>query len=603
MRIKRLHNRLLDTLFNHTKLRPKLIISYLVAVFVPLLLTGVFLMLKANQIIENQSNRTLGASMEQLIYNIETRLSSYEELANHFYFDTALYSDLQKDYSQSSAVDIVTVEEAFMERVKAQLKFKNDLRAITIYYHNPHLYNAAPYMTRLRDEMKNNPAFQTALTSRYEGYWGPTLAVSSDGLYWDPHPKKNASTTKVFSYNRPMDFYNESEPAGLLTLEVKEEDLYQLLAKESGDKQLFLAEPGGQIVTSNIRDRLGTSLDGSLYERIRQTPQGEFLWEQTDDHYKVMYNELRNGWKMVYMVSVNQLMEETRDMSKYGLLFILGSMILSVLLIALFSNLIVSRMTILLKRIQRMRSGEIAVGQFVSGNDEIAVLDRSFNQMAEQMKYLIDEVYTLSIKKKEAELTALQSQINPHFLYNTLSTVSWLGRKNGNLEVCDIVESLATFYRISLSKGKEMIKIREEFECIRAYMDIQRYRQKNRVRPIFKVDEGILDAVTLKLILQPIVENAILHGLSNEKEQITILIKGSFSEGGIKLEVTDDGVGMAPHAVAALLKEETDAERKGGYGLRNVNERIKLHFGQQYGVTVRSNPGSGTSVYLNLPYA
>ncbi|WP_372447027.1 sensor histidine kinase [Paenibacillus cisolokensis] len=147
-----------------------------------------------------------------------------------------------------------------------------------------------------------------------------------------------------------------------------------------------------------------------------------------------------------------------------------------------------------------------------------------------------------------------------------------------------------------------MITIREEFECIKAYIDIQQYRLKNRVRPIYKADEAIMDAVTLKLILQPIVENAILHGLSNEKEQITILIKGSFIQGSILLEVTDDGVGIAPEVADALLKEEGNGERKSGYGLRNVNERIKLHFGKEYGLSVRSSPGSGTSVYITLPY-
>jgi two-component system sensor histidine kinase YesM len=603
MRIKPHFNGLLDAVFNNTKLRPKLIISYLIAVFVPLLLTGVFLILKANQIIEDQSNRTYGVSMEQLIYNIETRLASYEELANHFYFDIALNSDLQKDYSESPAVDIVTVEDAFIQQVKAQLKFKSDLRAISIYYFNDHLYNAHPFLIMADDSITGKRGFQESMASGYMGRWGQTISVSEGSVYWAPNKKKNAATTSVFSYNRPLGFYNERQPAGLLTLEIKESDLYQLLAKESGDKNIFLLDPDGRIITSNKRESIGDDLEAELYERIKQDNSGEFLWTQTRDHYKVMYSELKNGWKMIYMISVNQLMEETRDMSKYGLMFILGSMILSVALIVVFSNLIVSRMTILLKRIQRMRSGEIEVGQFVNGNDEIAVLDRSFNQMAEQMKYLIDEVFTLSIKKKEAELTALQSQINPHFLYNTLSTVSWLGRKNGNLEVCEIVESLATFYRISLSKGKEMITIREEFECIKAYMDIQRYRQKNRVRPIYRVDEGIMKAATLKLIMQPIIENAILHGLSHEKDHITILMKGSFSQGGILLEVTDDGVGMAPDAVDALFAEETGNERKGGYGLRNVNERIKLHFGNEYGVTVKSAPGEGTSVYLHLPFA
>ncbi|GIQ62064.1 hypothetical protein PACILC2_06320 [Paenibacillus cisolokensis] len=431
MRIKFWLERLPDALFNNAKLRPKLIISYLVAVFLPLLLTGIFLVLKANRMIEDQTNRTFGVSMQQLLYNMETRLSTYEELANHFYFDTALNTDLQKDYSQSSALEIVTVEEAFIQRVKVLLKFKNDLRAVSIYFLNPTLYNAAPYLAFADKDMAARPSFRQAMASGYKGYWGKTVPVPNGSLYWDVNMKPNAAATRVFSYNRPLEFYSERQPVGLLTLEIKESELYQLLSKESGDKNIFLVEPGGEIITSNVRERLGTALDQPVFQRIAPHSAGEFLWRQADGHYKVMYSQLKNGWKMVYMIPVNRLLEETRDMRNHGLLFILVSMIFSVVLIAIFSNLIMSRMTVLLKRIQRMKNGEIEVGQFVRGNDEIAVLDRSFNQMAEQMKYLIDEVYTLNIKKKEAELTALQSQINPHFLYNTLSTVSWLGRKTG----------------------------------------------------------------------------------------------------------------------------------------------------------------------------
>ncbi|WP_308638110.1 cache domain-containing sensor histidine kinase [Paenibacillus silvisoli] len=593
-----------DSTINRIRLKPKLIASYLVAAFLPLLFTGFFLVHKANQIIENQTSKTYGISMRQLIYNMETRLASYEELSNHFYFDTNLNLDLQKDYSKSSNGDIFDVEKSFIERVKVLLKFKNDLRTVSIYFHNPSLYNAKPYLALADEKIASQLGFQRAAASEYKGYWGKVKIIPDGNLYWDTELRRTSKTTRVFSYSRPLEFYTDHQSVGLLTIEVKESEFYQLLSKEGADKGIYLVEPDGTIITSNDRASLGKGLNADVLHAIGGRPNGEFLFDRSeDDHVKVMYSELSNGWKMVYMIPVNRLLKETKDMRNYGLLFMIVSAVLSVVLIIGFSNLILSRMTILLKRIQRMRNGEIETGRFVNGKDEIAVLDHSFNQMAERMKYLIDEVFMLSIKKKEAELTALQSQINPHFLYNTLSTVSWLGRKNGNDDVCEIVESLAKFYRISLSKGKDIITMREEFECIKAYIDIQRYRLKNRIRPIYALDEGIMDAPVLKLILQPIVENAILHGLGHEKEQITIVIKGAYREGVVQLEVVDDGVGMATDVSAGLLDEPPQAAQKsGGYGLRNVHERIKLHFGPEYGLTVKSEPGTGTSVVIRMPF-
>ncbi|MEX2103826.1 MAG: cache domain-containing protein, partial [Bacilli bacterium] len=333
MRIKPLLERLFDVVFNQSKLKPKLIISYLVASFLPLLLTGVFLVQKANQIIEDQTNRTLGVSMQQVNYNMDTQLSSYEELANHFYFDTALNIDLQEDYSESSNLDAIVVEQAFIERVKVLLKFKNDLRAISLYFYNPSLYNAKPYLTLADKDIMVNSDFQHAMASSYKGYWGQTKKVKEGSLYWEANVKHNATTTWVFSYSRALEFYNAKEPVGLLTLEIKESELFQLLSKESRDNHIFLVGTSGDIITSNDRDRLGTALEPEVFHRISQQSTGEFLWDQNSDHFKVMYSELKNGWKMVYMIPVNRLLEETRNMRNYGLLFILASMILSVVLI------------------------------------------------------------------------------------------------------------------------------------------------------------------------------------------------------------------------------------------------------------------------------
>jgi two-component system sensor histidine kinase YesM len=208
---------------------------------------------------------------------------------------------------------------------------------------------------------------------------------------------------------------------------------------------------------------------------------------------------------------------------------------------------------------------------------------------------------------KKAELRALQAQINPHFLYNTLDAIIWLAESNRTNDVVQIVRALSSFFRIALSKGKEWILIRDEIEHVRSYLTIQKMRYRDILDYRIEVDPALSGATLLKLTLQPLVENALYHGIKNKRNGGTIRVVGQLrAPDAIYIEVSDDGVGMTPEKLAevraSLQTESIALVEDAGFGIQNVNTRLKLYYGRQYGLTVESEYQQGTRISLTIPF-
>ena len=239
--------------------------------------------------------------------------------------------------------------------------------------------------------------------------------------------------------------------------------------------------------------------------------------------------------------------------------------------------------------------------------DELGYLDSSFNEMVEQMNTLIQKVYQANIDIKEAQLRALQAQINPHFLYNSLSIINRLSDLGCNQEINQMVFSLATFYRMTLNKGKDIIRIEDEIKQIKAYLDIYKIRLEDRFEVAFDFDPQILHCETVKVILQPFVENIFEHALGESEDTIHIRITGKcmppendIQNDFIQFTIQDDGIGIEPERLSELIY--TDSQNTSGYGIKNVHQRIQIHYGPDYGVRICSELGEGTTVKINIPY-
>jgi two-component system sensor histidine kinase YesM len=238
--------------------------------------------------------------------------------------------------------------------------------------------------------------------------------------------------------------------------------------------------------------------------------------------------------------------------------------------------------------------------------DEITELGLSFNIMIGKIRELLDSKIKEQENLKKAELRALQAQINPHFLYNTLDAIIWMAEDKKTDQVIDIVRALSSFFRISLSKGRDWITIGEEIERTRSYLTIQKMRYRDILDFQIEMDEAAADNTTLKLILQPLVENALYHGIKLKRNGGTITVRAQQKdESEVVLEVEDDGIGFTPEKLARVQAELSDdsgdIRLESGYGIDNVNKRIKLYYGKQYGLSIKSEYQAGTRVTLVIP--
>lgn len=239
--------------------------------------------------------------------------------------------------------------------------------------------------------------------------------------------------------------------------------------------------------------------------------------------------------------------------------------------------------------------------------DEITELGMSFNIMTGKIRELLDAKVREQENLKKAELKALQAQINPHFLYNTLDTIVWMAEANKPDQVIEIVRALSSFFRIALSRGKDWIPIRQEIEHVRSYLYIQKIRYRDILDYKIDVDDSILDGTILKLTLQPLAENALYHGIKNKRNGGTIWVRARNASGDrIVLEVQDDGVGCTPYKLGKIherLNGDTDdiSQTEEGFGLANVNKRIRLYYGNQYGLSIESQYQEGTRVTVEIP--
>lgn len=308
------------------------------------------------------------------------------------------------------------------------------------------------------------------------------------------------------------------------------------------------------------------------------------------------------GWKLVGVTPSAAL---GIDGIKFRF-FVLFVADLFLFLLAMINAFISDKISNPIKRldgsVREIESGNLDVEIVPSGSYEVEHLGKSIKNMLGRIKVLMSDLVAEHNAKRKSEFDTLQSQINPHFLYNTLDIIVWMIENENSDKAVNIVTALAKFFRISLSKGKNIITVKDEVEHVRNYLMIQNMRFKNRFEYSIDVDEKVLSYSSLKLMLQPLVENAIYHGMEFMDGDGEIDVKVFKEDDSLYFMITDNGLGMSEDMVETLLSKDFVPSKKGsGIGVKNVNERIKLYFGSEYGLKVESEPDEGTKITIHLP--
>jgi len=309
-------------------------------------------------------------------------------------------------------------------------------------------------------------------------------------------------------------------------------------------------------------------------------------------------------WQLISFAPYDTIMWEVSSLRYYLIIAGLVCILLAAVISIFISKGITVPLAKLMNVIREIEKGNFKVKADIRSGDEIERLNGVLNRMSSSMEDLIERNVQEEKLKRKAELTALQAQINPHFLYNTLESMNWFAVRKKELEISDVLTNLGKFFRISLSNGSPFIPVRQEIEHVRSYLNIQKFRYSNRFESEFEAAAEAMELYIPKLILQPIVENSLLHAFKNQEGKGTVRIVIALAGAQLRISIEDDGCGLRPEQQTALREALNGSklnEPVKGYGLRNVHDRIQLSFGAQYGVTLESTVGEGTVIHLLLP--
>lgn len=532
---------------------------------------------KENQILMTQVNRS-----------VDSYLRNIMKLSDALYYGVVKNTDISNDL--------------IFDKMKLLYDNNDDsVENIALFSRDGELLKAVP-AARLKSNVE----------VKEEGWFQETLEKTENLHFSTPHVQYIFDNMEnqyrwVISVSRGVEVTEGvSVSQGVLLIDIRYSSLEQLLNSVTlGDSgYVYLISNDGQIiyhpkaqlidsgrVQENHREAAAYR-DGSYEERF----QGEL-------RYVTVKSVGYTGWKLIGVTPV-------QGMSFSGIktrLFIIFVVVLILFIMAAINYYISSKITNpihqLEESVRELEEGKLDAEVAIGGSYEIQHLGRSITNMARQIQVLMQDIVTEHESKRKSEFDTLQSQINPHFLYNTLDIIVWMIENEKKSEAVKVVTALARFFRISLSKGKSIITVRDELEHVRNYLMIQHMRFKNKFSYTIEAEDDVMGMASLKLMLQPLVENAIYHGMEFMDGDGEILIRVALEAGELCFLIQDNGLGMRPEQVEALFTDTSHVPsgRGSGIGVRNVNERIKLYFGEAYGLRITSEPDEGTKIQIRLP--
>ncbi|MCP2238770.1 sensor histidine kinase [Thermoanaerobacterium thermosaccharolyticum] len=544
----------------------KILLSYILIIVIPLIMVAAITGNVTSRYINEKAKETSYQTLNQANKNISKML---ENMKNALLY-VSMNKELQYYLSRSGVETPFNVSReiiAIRDSILLPKIFNENYSSIEIF-----ALHKDQYLTRL----EQNDVMSSKVVENKEWY-KKTLEINGK-LFWYVN---NDFGKQMISVSRLVfDVKNFTKPIAVISVDMDMSKIASIISDIDLGKssKIYIIDDKGKPVYSEDNSYLykyGLKMYGNN--------SGNSLITVNGNKMMVIYNTLQNGWKLIGMVSLDELNEKARVIRNLIYITALLSLATASLISLYFSHSISYPIIELASEMKKAENGDfnMHIGEKWSG--EIGVLYSSFNYMIKKINELIHEVYLSKIKEKDAELKALQAQINPHFLYNTLDSINWIAIEHKIPEISKIVNSLASILRYSINKGNDISTVEKEINHVESYIIIQKIRFKDKFEADFNIDKRILPYKTIKLILQPLVENAIIHGIESYEGKGEILINGYLSEeGNIIFEVINNGNLIDLDLVNDILN--TPADDRENYGIKNVNERIKLYYGNQYGL-------------------
>ncbi|GMK46718.1 sensor histidine kinase [Paenibacillus glycanilyticus] len=578
--MRKLAGWLINPLYNW-RLREKLFVMFLLGGILPLLFFVQYSYETIRSELSSQMIANTNSTVAQINSNLENKLDTYTKLSATLYLDSNMRAYLTNDYSKDPSL-FVDAYKYINNSFVNMLTTNPDIESMSIYINNETLPTDGMYIKSMDQKFRSSLAYKSL-----SGSFGDVRFVTSP-----PEPDK----PPMFTLTRLLNISSMNNPYGVLTINILESDIFRLMAKEASDKAVLIINEEGIVMSAKDKSLLNQPID--LPEPFPAENNGRFDSTYKGQKVLVVYNTTKYGWKSVSLIPYSSFLSKAHLTAKRILTYALVSLGLMAILIYVTARLFTKRMEKLVGMIRRIEREDFELIDIRPlGRDEIGQIGNALRKMSQRLSSLISDVYMKEIDKREAELNVLQAQINPHFLYNSLASISSLAIRNDDPRMNKMVTDLAKFYRISLNKGKNTLSIHEEIQLTRYYVSIQQVRFANLLRVHYDIEESVLPCRILKLTLQPFVENCINHAIWDHECGINIIIRAYREGQDIILKVIDDGMGMKMPSGDLPQSEDTLS----GYGVRNVDNRIKLLFGDSYGVSIFSRLGIGTSVTIRIP--
>ncbi|WP_297430522.1 sensor histidine kinase [Clostridium sp.] len=536
-------------------------------------------------------NENTNQIIKQINSNIESYVSNTENIINYMAGDPRILQFLNDNKLENNDME----DEAY-KSIYSFIKFNPEIAGIMVVNNN------GGYISDVMNKVSRDSLTQEEWYTK--AYNKPEIIH----LFTKPVGRNidnifSYSADEVFSMSKAVIDQSTGKIKGVILIDIKLDAIKNIIENSKPGTAGFI-----YIMDSN-KDIVYTPVNNIVYriknEWIEDINNEIIIKNINGENYQLTKIDSKyTGWATIGVFPESESLRIIKNIKYYSLIVAIIALIIAQILVIIFTRSIVNPIQKLKKLMKKAQEGDLTVSFNAKYNDEIGELGSSFNTMVKEINKLINLVQIEEKKKRIAEMNVLQAQIKPHFMYNTLDTIRWMAEEHNAEDIVEIIEAFTNLLRISLSKGKEIISVKEELSHVQSYLIIQKIRYEDKLEYEIKFEDSILNYKLIKLILQPLVENAIYHGIKEKRGNGKIIITGKIEENLLYFTVVDNGKGMDEQTlnkINNMLKNNSGNKNDIGYGIFNVNERIKLIYGEEYGLTYKSIYGEGTIVELRHP--
>lgn len=559
--------------FKNLGFRKKIFVVCLLVSLIPVAILGGFCYRQVKNLLINRERTALTESLVQESNTLRSKISGYENIMHYILWDNNIHQALSRSYHSNFDMYIAyrdTIDPSFTT-MKA---LNRDVKSITLYTDIP----MNPHGTMLRPLSEISQAdWYPHICQNYKPLWTASMEEQTLSLVcqFSGLPSSFVSIVKIdFHYSRVFS-----------SMESLYEQSYGILLADGQGTPVY---------------QYSTFPDGASEEQLapQELIEAAGYAEGQKNHVIEMVPDIFGGWSLYLYRPVHTIDAPARRITQTVLIIIFFCVVCVILLSSFLSSIIVRPLEHLMENMQQVEQGKFTITVTYDSSDEIGRLMNHFRNMVQQLHHLVNEVLKSKILQQEYEMRALQAQINPHFLYNSLSLINSRALMADQEEISQMARLLSTFYRTTLNKGKNTISVKDELENIRSYISIQFLMHSNSFDVIYDIDEDILSLTMINLLLQPLVENAIMHGIDHRElpGRGLLHITGNLKGDTIQFQVSDNGPGIPKEQLSHILTSDS-----GGYGIQNVHHRIQLFYGPSYGLHYQSDEGVGTIATLVIP--